>query len=167
MCREIGERLRLSRDEIWRLSFLVKNHMRIAALPEMGRGKQVRFLSAGEQSDGGQLQARYPLFFDLLKVLVADCEASAHRSSGWRPVLQETLQVAEHIDRVCGMRKAREIIDGNVLVELGLSPGPRLGRVLTELHDRILAGEITSREEAIDAARASMDALPEGNNGRG
>jgi putative nucleotidyltransferase with HDIG domain len=165
MCREIGERLRLSRDEIGRLSFLVKNHMRIAALPEMGRGKQVRFLSAGEHPDGGQLRPRYPLFFDLLEVLVADCEASAHRSSGWSPVLQETLQVAEHIDRVCGMKKAREIIDGNVLVELGLSPGPGLGRVLTELHDRILAGEITSREEAIDAARASIGTRPEGNNG--
>jgi tRNA nucleotidyltransferase/poly(A) polymerase len=166
MCREIGENLRLSRDEIRRLSFLVKNHMRVAAFPEMGRGKQVRFLSESALPDERRLRDRYPLFFDLLEVLIADCEASAHRSSGWMPVLRETLQVAEHIDRICGMRKAREIIDGNVLVKLGLSPGPKLGRMLTQLHDRILAGEITNREQAIDAARASMGTFLEGNNGR-
>ena len=45
------------------------------------------------------------------------------------------------------------MIDGNALIGLGLRPGPRLGRILNELHDRILAGEIRSRNEAIAAAR--------------
>ena len=164
MCRRVGERLRLSREETSRLAFLVKNHMRIAALPEMGRGKQVRFVSSGERPDQASLRSRYPLFFDLLKVLVADCEASAHRSSGWRPVLRETLRVIEHIEYVCSVRKARAIIDGNALIELGLSPGPRLGQVLEELHDRILAGEITNREQAIEAARSSMTVVEKGKN---
>jgi len=165
MVKKIGERFRLSREEIGRLTFLVKNHMRIAALPEMGRGKQVRFLSVGERAGEKRLAGRFPLFFDLLQVLVADCEASAHRSSGWRPVLQETLRVVEHIDRVCGMKKARALIDGNVLIALGLSPGPQLGRLLTELHDRILAGEITSKEEAVAAAQTAIEAGREGKNG--
>lgn len=164
MVRNIGARLRMSREGIARLAFLVKNHMRIAALPEMGRGKQVRFVSTGERHDEDGLATRYPVFFDLLQVLVADCEASAHRSTGWAPVLHETLRVAEHIDVVCGMKQARELIDGNVLIDLGLSPGPSLGRVLADLHDRILAGEITTREEAIDVARSAIDLDREGNN---
>jgi len=165
--REIAERLRLGKESASRLSFLVKNHMRIAALPAMGRGKQVRFVSSGERPEAMRLNARFPLFFDLLQVMVADCEASAHRSSGWGPVLRETLRVIEHIDRVCGVKRARELIDGHVLIKLGMDPGPRLGRLLTRLHDRILAGEITTREEAIDAARKSIARRPGGKNGGG
>lgn len=163
MVRRMGERLRLSREEIARLGFLVKNHMRIAALPDMGRGKQVRFLSTGEHPEAGRLADRYPAFFDLLQLLVADCEASAHRSSGWRPILEETLRIAEHIERVCGMQKARELIDGDVLIRLGEPPGPNLGRILAELHDQILAGEIRSAEAAEEGARRAIARSAQGN----
>ena len=153
MAETVGQRIRLSRQEIARLIFLIKNHMRIADFPAMGRGKQVRFLSEGEAPEETNLRERYPLFFDLLQVLVADCEASAHRSSGWAPILQETLRVAAHIDRVCGLKHARELIDGHTLLEMGIEPGPLLGEILDAVHDRILAGEITRRDEANDAAR--------------
>jgi tRNA nucleotidyltransferase/poly(A) polymerase len=164
MCHEIGERLRLSREGVSRLAYLVKNHMRVAALPDMGRGKQVRFVSWGERAEATGIRERFPCFSDLLQVLVADSEASAHRASGWAPVLRETLRIVDHIDRVCSMRKAREIIDGKALIGLGLRPGPGLGRLLTDLHDRVLAGEITSREEALDAARAAIAERGRGKN---
>jgi len=151
--RDVGRRLRLSRQDVFRLHYVVRHHMRIADFPRMGRGKQVRFVSEGEDDAKKGPKERFPLFFQLLQVLVADCEASAHRSSGWAPILRETLDVIEHIDRVCGLRKAREIIDGHVLMELGLPPGPRLGSVLSALHDRILAGQIATREAAIAEAR--------------
>jgi len=151
--RAIGERLRLSRQEAARLVFLVKNHMRIADFPKMGRGKQVRFICEGESSGANSLPERYPFFFQLLQVLIADCEASAHRSSGWAPILRETIRVVDHIERVGDLAQAREMIDGNTLISLGLKPGPELGRILNSLHDRILAGEIKSRDEAIAAAR--------------
>lgn len=151
--RAIGARLRLSRQETVRLVFLVKNHMRIADFPKMGRGKQVRFICEGESPGAALLPERYPLFFQLLQVLVADCEASAHRSSGWAPILRETIRVVEHIERVGDLARARRMIDGNTLISLGLEPGPKLGRILNSLHDRILAGEIKTREEAIAAAR--------------
>ncbi|RLE40006.1 hypothetical protein DRJ23_02795, partial [Candidatus Acetothermia bacterium] len=96
----------------------------------------------------------FPLFFDLLQVLIADSEASAHRAAGWGPVIEETLRVIEHIEHVGSLNRARELIDGNTLIELGLQPGPFLGEVLNKVHDRILSGEITTREEAIAAARA-------------
>ncbi len=172
MARKIGIRLRLSRHETARLVFLVKNHMRIADLPKMGRGKQVRFVSegvnpegtspegenlAGDTPAGRSLREHYPLFFDLLGVLVADCEACAHRSSGWVPILQETLRVVDHIDRVGSLNKARELIDGHALLAMGIEPGPRLGRILEVVHDRILAGEITTHDQALAAARTLLD----------
>jgi poly(A) polymerase len=162
MARMIGTRMRLSKHDVSRLVFLVRNHMRIADFPKMGRGKQVRFMSEGIEDvadlETGKLRQvpllreRYPLFFDLLQVLVADCEACAHKSSGWTPVLRETLRVIEHMERVCDLKKARTLIDGHMLIEMGASAGPRLGRVLESVHDRILAGEIGTRQEAIQQA---------------
>ncbi len=156
MAKKIGVRLRLSRHEVGRLLFLVKNHMRIADFPKMGRGKQVRFISEGEDPQGRSPHDRYSLFFDLLQLLIADCEACAHRSSGWAPILQETIRVLDHIDRVGSLRRARELIDGHTLRSLGVSPGPRLGEVLDAVHDLILSGEITDREGAIATARTLL-----------
>lgn len=156
MAKKIGSRLRLSRQETARLCFLIKNHMRIADFPKMGRGKQIRFISEGEVPEARSLRERFPLFFDLLQVLVVDCEASAHRSSGWAPILQETLRVVEHIDRVCGLKRARELIDGHTLLMMGVKPGPQLGAILEAVHDRILAGEITTHEEALAAAHVLL-----------
>jgi putative nucleotidyltransferase with HDIG domain len=187
MTRKIGSRFRLSRHETARLVFLVKNHMRIADLPKMGRGKQVRFVSegvnfegiypggihpgginprgvnpeekniTGDDPAGRSLRVRYPLFFDLLEVLVADCEACAHRSSGWAPILQETLRVVDHIDMVGSLSRARELIDGHALLAMGIEQGPRLGKIIEAVHDRILAGEITTHEQALAAARTLFD----------
>lgn len=156
IAKTIGQRLRLSRQEVSRLCFLIKNHMRIANFPEMGRGKQVRLLSEEEPLKASVLHKRYPRFFGLLQVLVADCEASAHRSSGWSPILRETLRVIAHIDQVCGLERARRFINGHTLLEMGMQPGPELGKILEIIHDRILAGEITTQEEAFVEARALL-----------
>ena len=171
MARRIGARLHMSRHEIARLAFLVKNHMRIVDFPKMGRGKQVRFVSEGSVEGGTasstmRLRDRYPLFFDLLQVLVADCEACAHKSFGWAPILRETLRVVDHMERVCDLKKARALVDGHVLIEMGARPGPRLGRVLEEVHDRILSGEICTREEAISVAMGLFSVDLEGNEDR-
>ena len=164
--KRIAQRLRLSRADTGRLTFLVKNHMRIADFPEMGRGKQVLFLTEGEDAGATSLAGRYPRFFELLQVLVADCEASAHRASGWQPILTETLRVARHVERVGNLQRARGLVDGHDLGELGMLDGPEMGRTLGVLHDRILAGEIASRGEALEAARALVRASQGTQGGR-
>ncbi|UCF10484.1 MAG: CCA tRNA nucleotidyltransferase [Candidatus Bipolaricaulota bacterium] len=157
----IAKRLRFSREEAQQLGFLIGNHMRVADFPAMGRGKQVRFVSEGEVVGEVRLERRFPRFFELLQLLVADCEASVHRATGWAPILDETLRVIEHIDEVCSLARARELIDGHALIAMGMPPGPRLGAVLAAVHDRILAGEITSPEEARRAAQAMIDDHPQ------
>ncbi len=157
MAKDIGRRLRLSKLQTQRVSSLVRHHMRIADFPKMGRGKQIRFLSEGEAPKASTLSAKYRLFYDLLQVLVADCEASAHRASGWAPILRETIRVMDHIEQVCGLQRAREMIDGHDLMDLGLSPGPQLGRILNLVHDRILAGHILSREEAFAVVQTLIE----------
>jgi tRNA nucleotidyltransferase/poly(A) polymerase len=148
--------LRLSREQSQQLAFLVRHHMRIADFPKMGRGKQVRFVTADERPEESRWERRFPRFFELLQLLIADCEASAHKASGWAPILEETLRVVVHIDEVGNLARARELIDGHTLIELGVPPGPRLGALLGALHDRVLAGEISTRE---GARRAALEML--------
>jgi len=157
MTKEVCRRLRLSRHETARVTRLVRDHMRIADFPKMGRGKQVRFLSAGADAGSDRPEKRYAPFFDLLQLLVADCEASAHHSSGWGPILRETIRVIEHIDRAGDLNRARTIFDGHTLIEMGVVPGPRFGELLRRVHDRILAGDLSTRDEAMAWVQTELE----------
>jgi len=151
-------RLRLpGRDVDW-VAHLVAEHMRVGRLVEMGVGKQLRLLTHGEH-EAAELDAlpeRYPLFADLLRLLICDAEASVHRASAWAPVLGATVDLLDRVVRLQGVRRAREMICGDDLLAMGEPPGPRLGRLLEVLHDRILAGDIGTREEALAEARRRL-----------
>ena len=43
---------------------------------------------------------------------------------------------------------------------LGIVPGPRLGALLQEIAEARFAGEVTSAEEAVELARALLEADP-------
>ncbi|MGC9529706.1 MAG: CCA tRNA nucleotidyltransferase [Candidatus Bipolaricaulaceae bacterium] len=147
-------RLRLPARDVGRVCFLVSEHMRLGRLPDMGMGKQVRLLGVGEQEDAPyeDLPGRFPDFADLLRLFICDAEASAHRAAAWRPLLSHTVRLLLHVRRVQGMRRARQLITGHDLLALGEPPGPRLGRVLSAVHERILAGEVVTRDEALALA---------------
>ena len=155
LAEEALRRLRFSVREIERVKFLVREHMRVGRLPEMGLGKQVRLLSQGEDEGAPweDFPSHFPQFSDLLRLFICDAEASAHRASAWLPLLSHVVRLHLHVLRVKGLKRARELITGHDLIALGEPPGPRLGQVLDEVHERILAGEITSREEALELAR--------------
>ena len=154
IAEEALRRLRLPIRDIERVSYLVAEHMRVACLSEMGLGKQVRLLSEGEREEAPleDFTRRFPLFSDLLRVFICDAEASAHRASAWLHLLSHTVRLHLHVRRVQGLRRARELISGDDLLALGEPPGPRLGRVLSEVHERILAGEIETRQQALELA---------------
>jgi len=155
LAEEALRRLRFSAREIAHVRFLVREHMRAGRLAEMGLGKQVRLLSAGEdeQAPPEEFTARFPLFSDLVRLFICDAEASAHRASAWLPLLSHVVRLHLHVRRVQGLKRARELISGDDLIALGEPPGPRLGEVLSQIHERILAGEIETREEALALAK--------------
>ena len=47
---------------------------------------------------------------------------------------------------------------GRHLLELGLRPGPRIGRILKQVYERQLEGDVTTLEEAKSAARVLLEA---------
>lgn len=153
-------RLRFSRKEIERVKFLVAEHMRVARLPEMGLGKQVRLLCHEESEGEEDFSRRFPAFSELLRLVICDAETSIHRSSAWLPVLSQAVRLWVHLRRVQGLKRARELLSGEDLLAMGEPPGPRLGQVLAEIHERILAGDITTREEALREAAKLLGRMP-------
>ena len=47
----------------------------------------------------------------------------------------------------------KPLIDGDDLIALGQAPGSELGKLLNDIRNRQLAGELTTREQALDWAR--------------
>ncbi|OGF56816.1 MAG: hypothetical protein A2Z21_02535 [Candidatus Fraserbacteria bacterium RBG_16_55_9] len=154
MTREICRRLRLSNDELRLVEYLVREHQRIGHFPEMGRGKQVKFMRQGEDpaQEMENFPARFPYFAKLIQLMIADCQASAMKSKGWYPVIQTTNELLIHLKELAEQAQARELINGHDLLRLGVPKGPELGAFLEELHERIFAGEIRSRREALAQA---------------
>lgn len=147
-------RLRLARRDVERVSYLVGEHMRVARLPEMGLGKQVQLLAHGEDGEappedlpGGTPVRRPPPVGDLRR------GGQRPPERGLAPLLRRSAELLAHLRRIEGLRRARELLTGDDLQALGVPPGPRLGAILDHLHERILAGEITTRDEALREAR--------------
>jgi len=155
MAGEICRRLRFSNEELKLVEFLVREHQRIGHFPEMGRGKQVKFIRQGEDPSQPieNFSGRFPYFAKLIQLMIADCQASALKSRGWYPVIQSTDQLLSHLRELEELAQARELINGHDLLDLGVPKGPELGQLLEELHERIYAGEIRSRPQALAEAR--------------
>ncbi len=158
MAREACGRLRLSNAETDRVVNWVAEHQRIGHFPDMGQGKQVKLLKTVEEADVpiAQPLERYPRFAGLLRLMIVDCQASAMKSAGWLPVLSTFARLLLHMEALDRRMRARKLIDGHDLIELGLEPGPQIGAILERLYEKIYAGELISREAALEEAKRLM-----------
>lgn len=131
-------RLKFSRKEIEAVVHAVRNHMRFAAVDKM-RQHKLRRLIAGEY---------FPLELELHRI---DCIAS-HRKLGNYWLLLDALHQF-------GGETALPppLITGRDLLAIGLPPGPVFSKILHAIADLQLAGEITSREAALDRARCFLN----------
>jgi tRNA nucleotidyltransferase/poly(A) polymerase len=140
------ERLRLPRSERKRIVRIVLNHLRPGHLADAGtpaRGVRRLVRDAG---------ADLPLL-----VLHAGCDVRAsggppdrERRRRLRATLQRLVQIADERAR----RPLPRLLGGDLLIEsLGLEPGPRIGRILRKIRDAQEAGDVRTRDEALQLAR--------------
>lgn len=137
----IMERLRFSNMLKSKVLRLVENHMRIVNLPAETKENALRRLvhRMGDET---------PL---LVLLSLADKEAS-------RGVLSyQTDSVVEgHCLRILQLHKQREIahpprlITGHDVMAFGYPSGPVVGRILSYIREKQVAGEISTREEALE-----------------
>jgi putative nucleotidyltransferase with HDIG domain len=142
--------LRFSRDEVERVRTIVGAHMRpphLACVDRITRRAVYRFFRA--TSCGG---------VDVVLLSLADHLAT------WGPNLREErwarrLEVAETLlthwfDRYEETVEPLPLLTGGELIaELSLEPGPRIGRLLRTLQEAQAAGEVQTQEEALALVR--------------
>jgi putative nucleotidyltransferase with HDIG domain len=140
------QELRFSRDEVERMRVLVGQHLRPAHL---ARAEQVT-----RRAVYRYFRATGCAGIDVVLLCLADHLAT------WGPNLQEDrwarrLKVAETLLTHCFERYEETvappslITGGDLLGELGMSPGPKVGRLLETVREAQAAGEIQTREEAL------------------
>jgi poly(A) polymerase len=148
---EISRRLRLSRTLRRHLQALTLHHLRL--------GFMVHERPLAGRRIHDYLRATEPVSADVTLLTVAD-RLSAR---GEGPVASGEM-VEAHLELAREMLGAAiewhrsgpppPLLGGNELVgELGIEPGPEIGRLLAELEAAQYAGEVSSAEEALEHAR--------------
>lgn len=134
MAEAIGQRLRMSNDEIEQITSIVAQHMKFPELPKMRESTLKRFL-------------RQPKFDEHLEMHRLDCLGS-HRDLGLYEFAQQKLAEIppEQIRPV-------PLVTGNDLIAAGYPPGPRFKQMLAEVEDAQLEGAIHDRESAMEFVR--------------
>lgn len=131
----ILERLRFSNDEKEAIVLCVKNHMRFKEVQQMRPGKLKRLL----QSD---------TFHQELELHRIDC-ASSHGNLGNWEFLKKKLEEYGQEDI-----RPKPLLTGEDLLALGFSPGPLIGKILEEVKELQLEGELSSGEQALAWVKA-------------
>ena len=143
---ELLERLRLPRRERRRICRLILYHLRPGHLADAGatpRGLRRLVREVGED---------LPLL-----VLHAACDALASGSPDAETRWRRLRQVLRELVQLGNAREAyRELplLDGReLMLALGLEPGPLIGRLLRRIRERQEEGALASRDEAVDWIR--------------
>ena len=92
------------------------------------------------------------LLFPLLYFAMEDARASPHVGGGIRDHLQLLQEVVDMLE--ASEKRPARLITGHDLMALGYPRGPLYRKILTEVEERAMAGELTTREEALAWVRA-------------
>jgi len=156
---EVGAQIIASICKRLRTSRALSGHLQGLALHHLRLGFLIHQRPLSRRAIYDYLVATEPVSADVTLLTVADRLAA--RGEG---PLASPEMVNAHIDLAREMlREAlawhrdgspRPPVSGDELAdELGLSPGPEMGRLLEELRAEAFAGEITNRSEALERAR--------------
>ena len=129
MADAICGRLHLSNADTARVTWLVGQHMRVSAAPEMRESKRKRLV----REDG---------FPELLELFRIDCISSHNKldTYEWLRDYAENLSPEEI--------KPEPLITGTDLIEMGYPPGPKFAEILTAVEDKQLEGDLDSAKSA-------------------
>jgi poly(A) polymerase len=129
MARAIGNRFRMSNEEIDQITAIVAQHMKFPEIPKMRESTLKRFL-------------RQPGFDEHLEMHRLDCLASHGDLSLHELAQQKIASIPEEQIR------PKPLITGHDLIQMGYEPGPDFREILTRAEDLQLEGELVSPEQA-------------------
>ncbi len=159
MAAERARLLSLSNDEIARMTAVIRNHMRI------------HFHTSRKDGEGKDPSRRaiYRFFrdsgeagLDLILLALADLRAThgnTLKQETWTAALDVCRIFLENYwERPEEVVAPPKLIDGNeVMRELNLAPGPRVGDVLEAIREGQATGKVSTREDAIAFGRKWLE----------
>jgi poly(A) polymerase len=134
MAEEILRRLRFSNDEVAAITACIANHMAFKDAPNMRVSTLKRLLAR-------------PTFLEELELHRIDC-SSCHGQLDIHTFL--TAKMTEFSQEEI---KPKPLLTGNDLQQLGIKPGPSMGKILHQLMDEQLEGKFADRDGALARAR--------------
>jgi poly(A) polymerase len=134
MAEEILRRLRFSNDEVAAITACIANHMAFKDAPNMRVSTLKRLLAR-------------PTFLEELELHRIDC-SSCHGQLDIHTFLSAKMTEFSQEEI-----KPKPLLTGNDLQQLGIKPGPSMGKVLHQLMDEQLEGKFTDRDGALARAR--------------
>ncbi len=129
MAEKILERLRFSRKEIDTIVKAVRCHMQFKDAPQMRTSTLRRLL----------MRPTFPLELELHRL---DCLGSHGRLDIYDLLVRQSRELAHQ------PQLRPPLLTGNDLIGLGMKPGPALGKVLSEIREKQLQGELKTAAEA-------------------
>ncbi len=151
---DILERLRFSTHEIKLVASMVEYHMRPGQLSqdmELPSAHAIYryFRDTGEAGIG-------TIFLNLADHLAA--RGPKLELPGWQAHTRVSGYILDEHFNQKTVTAREKLVDGNDLMKtLGLEPGPKVGDLLEQVHEAQAAGEIKTRDEAIEYARKMLD----------
>lgn len=137
VARKILERLKFSRIEINDICWLVENHMKIGDIDKMRPNKAYDFLTDNK-------------FPDLIELARADSLGTYPQNTGLVESLVRKVAEAREYKNQLKIKNQKNLITGDDLIELGLTPGENFKGILEQVRDLVLQGKIKNKNEAVD-----------------
>lgn len=137
MARMILQRLKFPRRQTEEIVTCVRNHMQFKDVTRMKRSTLRRML----------LRSTFPIELELHR---ADCLGS-HGRLDHHAFLVEQAKLLEQQPTI-----RPPLITGRDLSELGMKPGPAMGRMLREVREKQLEDDLNSKTEALAWVRATL-----------
>ncbi len=134
MAAAVLERLRRSRRIVEAAYDLIRRHIHLSTLRKMRKSKLRRWLA----------ETDFPVHLELHRL---DCVASHRMLANWFFGLQSWREERARPPQ------PEPLLRGGDLLALGLAPGPEIGRLLREVEDARLEGEVEDREGAVALAK--------------
>jgi poly(A) polymerase len=137
MAEEIGQRFRMSNDEIEQIAALVANHLRFADVRNMKESTFKRFI-------------RLPKFEEHLELHRIDCLGSHGMLDLYNYTKEKIAELPPEQVR------PRALITGHDLLAEGYEQGPRFAEILRVVEDGQLDGRLHDKEEALAFVRSEF-----------
>lgn len=148
IAQSIMEKLKFSTQEMKAVLSLIENHMRI-------------FLISNDESTEKALRRVVYKMGNLTPSLVILTLCDMYGSSGGKnnaSTQRVKKRCAEIIEMFVEWRRKPlpRLVTGGDLLLMGFTEGPLIGKCLSEIHEKQIAGEIATKEEAMEYAREQL-----------